>query len=326
MKIVASTPPRGDAESGIPVLVDVTSDHGVVDGGIIEGFVAGESVGSARVENGKARLVAVFAASEKGDVPLSLRYAPSAPWWRAGKSTEISVPVAGPSAWRHIVLGLLVAALTAWIVAKWRRAPEVARGESTSLIPPSGRPEILVVDRPSGLRGWKGTVTDAHEGYPITGALLRVVLPGFEKEETLAEARSDEVGAFSLEIDAVPGARLVVEGDLHATHQQVLPSPSVIRVALVTRRRVLLDRLVRWAKLRGGAYDGLKEPTPGHIRRVASRAHAADVEGWARMLEHAAFGEAPVTKDVETDIRDVEPASSVHDARPRPIPQAPGSP
>jgi len=305
--IAAAQPKKGEPESGIPIPVDVTSEHGVVDGGIVEAFIGDDSVGSARVENGKAKLVAVFPAAHRDEIPVSIRYVPAAPWWRAARPTEVTVPLSGPSIWRHVVLGLLVAAVAAWIVAKWRRAPQIARGDSTSLIPPSGRPEILVLDRPSGLRGWKGTVTDAHEGYPIANATLKVVVPTFEGDQPLAETKSDEVGAFAIEVDKVDGARLLVEGDFHAVHQQVLPPPSVIRVALVTRRRALLDRLVRWAKLRGAPYDGHKEPTPGHVRRVASRADATEVETWARKLEHAAFSDSPVTRDVESQVRDAEP-------------------
>ena len=303
----AKDPDRGDPEAGIPVDVDVASEHGEVDGGIIEARLGSESVGTGNVSKGKAHVVASFVGGHRGELALTLRYIPSAPWWRAGREIQVVAGVAGPSLWRHILLGALVAALTGWIVAKWRRSPETVRAESPSLPPPSGRPEIVVVDRPSGLRGWKGTVTDAHEGYPITGAVLKIVTSGFDGDRILAQVTSDEVGAFALDEAPPQGARLVVEGDLHATYEQALPPPSLIRVALITRRRALLDRLVKWARTRGGAFDGAKEPTPGHVRRVASRNATQDVEAWARRVEHAAFGPEPVTRAVEHEVQHAEP-------------------
>lgn len=303
----ATDPDRGDPEGGIPIDVNVSSDHGAVDGGIVEAVLGGDSVGSGNVSKGRAHVVVSFASGHRGEIPVTLRFIPGAPFWRAGRDIQVVVGVAGPSLWRHLVLGGLVAALTAWIVAKWRRSPETIRPESPSLPPPSGRPEIVVVDRPTGQRGWKGTVTDAHDGFPIGDAVLRIISAGFDGERTIAEVKTDDVGAFSLEVDAPEGARLVVEGELHATFQQALPPPSLLRVALVTRRRALLDRLVKWARSRGGAFDGAKEPTPGHVRRVASRSASPDIEAWARRIEHAAFGPDPVTRDVEDEVQGAEP-------------------
>lgn len=309
----ASDPDRADPEAGIPVDVEVASDHGVVDGGIVEALIGPDSVGTAPVSKGKAHVVASFVGGHRAEFALTLRYIPSAPWWRAGRDIQVVAAVAGPSLWRHVVLGALVLALAAWIVAKWRRSPETVRADSSSLPPPSGRPEIVVVDRPSGIKGWKGTVTDAHESSPIAGATLRITAPTFEGNNTLADAVTDEMGAFEIQLDpsleghSFEGARLVVEGEEHATFEQALPPQSLLRVALVTRRRAMLDRLVKWARTRGGAFDGAKEPTPGHVRRVASRAAAVDVEAWARRVEHAAFGPDAVDRRVHREVDEIEP-------------------
>jgi hypothetical protein len=125
----------------------------------------------------------------------------------------------------------------------------------------------------------------------------------------LAETRTDAEGTFALEVEASRDARLIVEGDLHATYEQPLPSPSVLRVALVTRRRALLDRLVRWAKSRGMPYDSSKEPTPGHVRRVAVRTGTPQVEAWATKLEHTAFGPDDVTRAAEEEVAAAEPTA-----------------
>ena len=84
--------------------------------------------------------------------------------------------------------------------------------------------------------------------------------------------------------------RACVDSADHSTHEQPLPPPSVLGVALVTRRRALLERLVRWARQKGAPFDGAPEPTPGHVRRVASRASAVEVEAWASRVEQAAYG------------------------------------
>lgn len=309
----------GEPEAGIPVTVKVKSGFGVVDTGLVEALLDKESVGSASVKDGVAKLVVTFGAGRGGKASVNLRYVPATPWWRATKPIEVSIPVRGPSPWRHVVLGLLVAALTAWIVAKWRRAPRRAKPESSAAPPPSGRPEILVVERPSGLRGWKGVVTDAHDGSPIEHAHLKVVVGRLDPSgaQIVGDAYSDNMGAFAIELDFIEGARLVVDGDLHAEHEQALPPPSVLRVALVTRRRALLDRLVRWAKARGGSYDSTREPTPGHVRRVASRAQASEIESWARQVERAAFGDAPVTRVVDVDVQRLEPNRALRPEDPR---------
>lgn len=313
----AASTEGGEPEAGIPLTVTVKSEHGVVESGVVEAMLDKESVGSGATKDGVARVVVTFGAGRRGTASVSLRYVPSTPWWRASKPVDVAIPVKGPSPWRHVVLGLMVALLTAWIVAKWRRAPRPSKPESTAAMPPSGRPEILVVERPSGLRGWKGVVTDAHDGAPIEHAHLKVVLPSLDGARVIADAYCDNMGAFAIEMDFVEGARLVVDGDLHAEHEQALPPPSILRVALVTRRRALLDRLVRWAKARGGSYDSTREPTPGHVRRVASRAQAGEIEAWARQLEHVAFGDAPVTRGVDDDVQRLEPNRAVRPEDPR---------
>jgi hypothetical protein len=266
------------------------------------------------VQAGQASVVVSFPADRAGSVPLSLRYVPSSPWWRAGAPLELAVPVSGPGVIRQVVLGLLVAACAAWVVAGWRRAPKrlAPLGADRTTVPPSGRAGVQVLGATSGQSDWRGTVADAHEGTPIAGAALRIVVPSFQGSGVVAEATSDARGAFVLELPAEHAsrrsdARLVVESSLHSTFEQGLPSPSVLAVALVTRRRALLERLVRWARRAGAPYDGPPEPTPGHVRRVANRGDAADVEAWARRVESAAFGDEAVDATHEDEVRAAEP-------------------
>jgi hypothetical protein len=302
---------EGDPDDGVAIDVAVASSRGAVDGGIVEATRGGESVGAGEVKAGRATVLASFATERAGDIPIVLRYVPAAPWWRPGLETKVTVRAAGPGPLRHILLTVVVAALAAWVVRGWRRAPKPPVTERDSIAPtaPTGRAGVAVVEatRPDG--GWRGRVVDAHEGAPIAGATLRVIAPAFEGDGIVAEATSSERGEFVLETRAAPDARLSVESPLHAAHEQALPAPSVIVVALVTRRRALLDRLVRWARRYGQPFDGPPEPTPGHVRRVASRVAAVDVENWASRVEAAAFGAAPVDAAAERAAREGEPGA-----------------
>ncbi len=302
----------GDPDGGLAIDLEVGSSHGPVDGGIVEALLGNDAVGAGRVENGHVKLVVTFPGGAAGSIPISLRYVSSSPFWQAGPPSTVNIRVAGPSPIRQAVLGIVGLALAGWIVAKWRRAPKSEKSDSLLPPPPSGRPEILVLDRPSGLKGWRGLVADAHDGYPIAGADLRILVPSFDGKGELASATTDNEGRFTLDLaDAPREARLVVEGSLHATYEQPLPAPSVLRVALVTRRRALLDRLVRWARVRGSPFDSSKEPTPGHVRRVAARTGAGSIETWAEDVEHAAFGPTDVTREIEQGIVSAEPTGFV---------------
>lgn len=313
----------GDPDSGVAIEVEVTSRHGEVNDGVVEAVVGNDAVGAARVERGRARLVATFQGGAAGKVPVTVRFVPGSPFWRAGPAAQTEIVVDGPSIVRQVILALVGVGLLGWIVMKWRRAPKSEKRDSVLPPPPSGRPEILVLDRPSGLRGWRGVVTDAHDGYAIAGAELSVVTPSFEARSPLVRVTTDAEGRFAIDLADVPkDARLIVEGELHATYEQALPAPSLLRVAVVTRRRALLDRLVRWARSQGSPFDSSKEPTPGHVRRVAARTGSGEVETWASRVEHAAFGPEAVTSDVERTIVDREPGR----ARKDPAQPPPGSP
>ena len=285
-----------DPEEGVPIEVEVTGARGPVSGGVVEvrrmspalTGTGAESAGAGDVDAaGKGRVVAVFSAGGANQVPLVLRYVSGAPWYRAGPELRVDVKVAGPSMGRALILAAVVLAAAVWVVGGWRRSPRppAAPGIEGAKAPPSGRPGVHVLGSPADLVGWRGTVADAHDGAPVAGARLSIVAPSFEGDGVVVRAVADERGAFALETPYRSGARLVVESDEHSTHEQALPPPSVLGVALITRRRALLDRLVRWARQRGAPFDGAPEPTPGHVRRAAARANARDVEAWAGRVE-----------------------------------------
>jgi hypothetical protein len=94
-----------------------------------------------------------------------------------------------------------------------------------------------------------------------------------------------------------------------------LPEAGELDVALVLRKRALLDRLVAWARRRGLPFDARPEPTPGHVRRAA--AGEFTVARWADAVERAAFGGQVVDAHAEKEVERLAPPAS---------PKEPGGP
>jgi hypothetical protein len=306
---------RADADEGFPIDVEVTTSRGPVSGGVVEilrlgtGSTLGEPIGAGGVDQGHARVIASFAAGGATTVPILLRYVPAAPWYRSGPALQTDVKLAGPGILKQVLLAFVVLAAAAWIVGGWRRAPKPPSlaGEGVAASPPSGRAGVQILGPATGFTGWRGVVADAHDGAPIAGARLSIIAPSFQGDGVIAQAITDGRGEFALDTSHRSDARLVVESGEHSTYEQALPPPNRLAVALVTRRRALLDRLVRWAKRQGAPFDAAPEPTPGHVRRAASRANAIEVEGWARRVEAAAYGPEAIGEAVEREVRAAEP-------------------
>ncbi|AUX22118.1 hypothetical protein SOCEGT47_026190 [Sorangium cellulosum] len=307
------------AQEGVPIDVEVSSSRGPVDDGVVEALRAGEPVGAAAVTSGKARVIAAFTAEREGTVPLALRYVPAAPYWLPGPELAIDVPVAGPGVWRQIALGAIVLAVAGWVLGGWRRAPKRAaaeRAKEPKTEAPPGRAGVRITGPSERATGWRGAVADAHDGTPIARAELTIVVPAFDGSGVVARATTDDAGEFAIEAEHRSDAKLVVRAPTHSGHEQALPPPSTLAIALVTRRRAVLDRLVRWARRQGAPFEGPPEPTPGHVRRVASRVQQHDVERWATRIEHAAFGPAPVDERIEEDLGAEEPKPGVSQLTP----------
>ncbi len=307
---------RADAESGIPSDLDVSTSRGPVTGGVVEVMRevqgARESLGAGKVEAGHARVIATFVAGGMTRVPITLRYVPAAPWYRAGAELSTTLEIAGPGLLKQALVALVVLATAAWIVGGWRRSPKAALAPSEDIqaAPPSGRAGVRVIASASSAAGWRGVVTDAHEGTPIVGAHLKIIAPAFEGDGVVAETTTDERGSFTLHAVHRSDARLSVSSPEHSDYEQALPPPSVLGVALVTRRRALLERMVRWARRKGAPFDGSPEPTPGHVRRAANRAQAPQIETWARYVESAVYGPDPVNAETEREARTIEPRAA----------------
>jgi hypothetical protein len=322
-KLSLAETPEGSSDEDIAINVDVTSSRGPITGGVVEATRDGASVGAGAVSGGKARVVAAIGTERTTNVQIALRYVPAAPWYRPGPGLVTDVKIAGTGIWRQIAIAALVVVVAAWVVAGWRRAkPKPRRDEDAGAPPPSGRPGVQVIGRAPSAGGWRGVVVDAHEGTAVAGARLSIIVPAFQGDGVIARSQADDHGAFSFEPTVVRDGRLVVEADLHSTYEQALPPPSALHVALITRRRALLDRLVRWARHQGTPFDGPVEPTPGHVRRAAARLSIQEgerwgtVEKWAAKVEGAAFGAEPVQADDEDAVRAAEPNAAAP-ARPQ---------
>jgi hypothetical protein len=209
-----------------------------------------------------------------------------------------------------------------WAVARIRAR---ARREEPAALSRISRAGTLRVVRPTpGEGAWRGRILDAHDRTPIAGAVVSIVAPAFPGPDraaarhappALLQVESDEDGQFALTLGKPPpSARLVIEAPWHAGWQSALPPTGELEIFVKSRRRALLDRLVRWAR-RNGA-PGPPEPTPIEIAHLfearaaplePKSARAEEVARWARAVERAAFGPGRVGELVESEVNTLEP-------------------
>lgn len=303
----------GSPEDGITIDVVAASRAGAAapPGGSVEARVGDVVVGAAPLESGKARVVVTFATPNASELTLQLRYAPDAPWFEPENELAVVLPIRGPSPLRHVPVVIAGFAVLAWLFLGRARAPQRAERAAPSRRPAvRGEATVHVVPAEAGVRGWTGRVVDAHEGTPIARARVAIERAGFEAIDLLASTTSDENGELMLEpVDEREGDWLVAEAPMHAPLRQPLPASGDITIALVLRKRALLDRLVAWARRRGRPFDARPEPTPGHVRRAAGADFA--VARWADAVERAAFGGGAVDARAEADVERLMPATAI---------------
>lgn len=298
-------------EDGIPLAVDVASATGPIAEGGVEARIGEAVVGAAPVERGIARLTLTFTA-QGTEALVRLRYVPSAPWYEALGEPVVKVPIRGPGLLAKAPILLAGLAVLAFFlvgrVASKGNKPEPAPAIVKADVERVGKPRLDVV-RPAarGEVGWRGTVVDAHEGTAVCGARIWVERGTFDGRSVLASVAADAHGAFELApIEGIVGdEQMAVEAPLHARLVQPLPSPGVLSIALLLRRRALLARLVGWARKRGRPFDVQPEPTPGHVRRAA--ADDFQTARWADAVERAVFGGGDVDARMEGEIERMAP-------------------
>lgn len=324
--------PAGSPEDGVAVRVVATprcarrgrAERGGTPTGTVEARIGEAIVGAAPLVDGTARLVVTFGMPAANEVPLRLRYVSDAPWFQSGGEIAATLPVRAPSPWKRLPLVLACFVAIAWLVVVRLPAKRRERDGARSSHAPPARPEAgveLVRAGPAG-RGWTGRLHDAHEGTPVAGARVAVERPGFERIEVLEGTVTRPDGTFALAaLQTVPGDVLVAEGPLHAALRRPLPPPGELDVALVLRRRALLDRLVAWARARGRPFDARPEPTPAQVRRAAVGEFA--VARWADAVERAAYGGAVVDARAEEEVDRLAPGAK---AAERAEPEKPARP
>lgn len=296
-------------EEGVPITVTLSSRGGSVPGGVVEARLGDTVVGAAPVASGRASFSASFSAPDRKEVSLSLRFTPDAPWWEAPEGLGVTIPLVESSPWRRAPLVAAALAVALFIavgrlgrVRTEPKAPKSQRGARSVAAPGIAVVEITKDPR----QGLRGRVLDAHERTPVGGARLTIETHDFTGTQVIASSFADAEGAFELP-PTRPGSRaeLVVDAPHHSSLRRPLPPPSVIEVAMVSRRRALLDRLVEWARVRGRPFDAKPEPTPHHVQRVASPGSAP--ARWAEAVEQAAFGPEAVDGRVEGEVEALKP-------------------
>jgi hypothetical protein len=268
----------------------------------------GDLVGASPLDAGEARLVLAFTAPAAAEVPIRVRYVPSAPWFEPSNDLPLVLPVRGPSPWKKASLVLAAVVALAW-VALLRLPLRPGRGRRAR---PPPRPhvrgaDLALVRAAPASQGWTGQVIDAHDGTPVVGARVALERPTFERADVVIQTTSDNTGRFALEaVEARPGDEFVASGALHDALRRPVPARGELTVTLVLRRRAIVDRLVHWARRRGGRFDALPDATPGHVRRAAAGSDAT-VARWADAVERAAYGEGVVDEGAQAQVDDLAP-------------------
>ena len=305
---LAGQVPRSDPHDGIELRVAAATTLGAVPGGTVEARVGNESVGAAPVTAGLARVLAVFDAPQGGEVPITLHFLPPAPWWEPGEALTVNVRVAPPSPWRRLPWVIAALLIGAWIMRGWRRPLRSEKSDDERRSLPPGRPSVEVVELGPAHSGWRGKVLDAHDGAPIPGARIQVLVPAFGGDGVAATTFSDSEGRFELpSVNVTEGSRLEAGARWHATLVKPVPPAGQVSINLVTRRRALLERLVEWATQRGGPWKSESDPTPAHIARLGRRRRAPEVARWAEQVEEAAYGPVAPDESKEEEVRSREP-------------------
>jgi hypothetical protein len=279
------------AEPGAVVQVQASSALGPVPGGIVEARSRGLSIAAAPVRSGTATLSLPAAPGQLGGA-LTLQYIGAGAGWVSGPALEVRVLPTGPAYGRY-ALWIAAAALAALLVVLGWRRPSRPR-PTAALVAPRPRASVEVLEAFGSGGGYRGFVRDAHEGFVVSPAVLSFIGPGPQRP-VLLQVRTNAQGAFEVEGGVFPNeTRVEVTAPFHATLSAPLPVPGVLELSLVSRRRALLDRLVRWAERRGRPWSQpVGEPTPDHIAAVAAAEAQPSVERWARGLEYLAFGPNP---------------------------------
>jgi hypothetical protein len=306
-------PPLGDPEEGAAITVNATAAGEQATSGSVEAYVGETLVGAAPVSGGHAEVIVTFPApsNNASEARVRLRYVPDTPWYTTDKDLVVPLQIRAPRRGKRLplfVAGLLV---VAWLVLGRTRRPYGIRATSntvSSVRKAEAAIEVVHLER-DPTASFKGNVFDAHDNVAIQGARIAIERRGFEAVEVIASTLTNGVGAFELPCSTSRnGDVLAIEAPFHSALRQAVPARGELRVALVLRKRAIVDRLVVWARRQGRPYDTKAEPTPAHVRGAAG-ANAATAR-WADAVEHAAYGGGLVDASAEQVVDALMPSDA----------------
>lgn len=298
----------GVEEDAAQLSVTASSPAGPPTSGWIEVSLGAEAAGSSPLTNGAAELRATLATPPP--TQLTLRYRSDDPWWLAGDALTLDILAPAPSQPSHWPWLVLLAPVGYVCLRALERPASARRARPAApkpAVPASAPARVSSVP----VRGWSGTVKDAHDGRPIAGARVEATLPTLREQTLGVSSVSDEQGRFVLAPLREPiaeGARLQVFAPLHSDFVRPLPPQGRVDVAMIARRRALLGRLVRWARAAGAPWLRAGEPTPGEVADVALRRGELATARWAEGVQAAAFAGDEVDASREASLHAQEPA------------------
>ena len=290
---------------GHKFVLAATTQRGPAEGGVVEARIGNEIVGVGAVKKGQAVVETTFDVPGDGALDIMFSYLSSAPELRPGDGLLLRVPVRPPSPLRKAPLVLAGVLLIGWLARGWRRPARVARENEPDAKPALGPLPPLVVEEDGGSEGWRGTVLDAHDRRPLAGVVVRVVSRDFYGEREVGSMATDAQGHFELSGPWEATRALLVDAPWHSHLERPLPRPGRLTLALVSRRRSLLDRLVNAARRLGVDAPG-GEPTPAQVARGFEAQSRDGGVRWARAVEEVAFGASAVGADEEKRVAGLE--------------------
>ncbi len=301
-------------QAGEPVELWARARGEPVPHGYVEALRGEQSLATAPVSEGRASLPVRLDPADELTARVTIRFLPASPAYRPPPDLQLDLPRPRPSPLGRLALLGAALLITGWLMRAWyrpkRREPRARRPEV-----PRGTAAVARVGAGPIGGGWSGVVVDAHEHTPVVGAAVTLLVPSFAADAP-TRARTDAQGRFelpnALELTALEGVRLLVEAPWHSSLERPLPPPGELSIALVSRRRAALDRLVRWARQAGRPFDGDGAPTPGHVVAAAEARSAREVAEWAQAVERAAYGLTPPDAEVERQLLEEQPRPSSH--------------
>jgi hypothetical protein len=303
--LIASQPTKALVpHDGFSIVVVAESSRGPVQSGAIEARVGETSVGVGSVKQGKAVVPMHFDVPESTVLPIQFTYLPDSQRYRPEKALVLNVPVSPPSPWRRAPLFLVGIGLLGWLARSWRRAPASKTARDSVVDGSKVRvPKAEIIEEgPRLATGYEGRVVDAHDGYAIQQALVRVLLGDFLGQRVVIETVTDGQGRFSLHGAYDASHRMVIESEFHSLLERPMPMPGRMTVTLMTRRRALLERLVIAVKKAGGVWGESKEPTPNQVAKVAQANYQEKPAAWAKAVDESTYGPHEVDREKEAQV------------------------